>query len=48
MGAAVQALLFGFLKDRFGWVSIFVIIGVLYVLLLILTLIARRLKTKNI
>ena len=48
MGAAVQALLFGFVKDTFGWPSIFVIIGLLYVILLILTLIARKMKTKNI
>ena len=48
MGAAVQALLFGFVKDAFGWLSIFVIIGVLYIVLLVLTLIARKMKTKNI
>lgn len=48
MGAAVQALLFGFVKDTFGWPSIFVIIGALYVVLLILTLFARKMKTKNI
>ena len=48
MGAAVQALLFGFVKDTFGWSAIFVIIGVLYVVLLILTLFARKMKTKNI
>ena len=48
MGAAVQALLFGFVKDTFGWPSIFVIIAVLYVILLILTLLTRKMKTKNI
>ncbi len=48
MGAAVQALLFGFIKDAFGWSSIFVIIGVLYIVLLILTLFARKMKTKKI
>lgn len=48
MGAAVQALLFGFVKDTFGWPAIFVIIGVLYVILLILTLFAQKMKTKNI
>ncbi len=48
MGAAVQALLFGFVKDTFGWPAIFVIIGVLYAILLVLTLIARKMKTKNI
>ncbi|MBR5439645.1 MAG: MFS transporter [Clostridia bacterium] len=48
MGAALQASLFGFVKDNFGWESIFIIIGVLYVILLVLTLIARKMKTKNI
>ncbi len=48
MGAAVQAMLFGFVKDTFGWSAIFVIIGVLYIILLVLTLLARKIKTKNI
>lgn len=48
MGAAVQAMMFGFVKDTFGWPSIFVIIAVLYVILLVLTLLARKMKTKNI
>ena len=48
MGAAIQATLFGFVKDRFGWSSIFIIIGALYILLLILTLVARKMKTKRI
>ena len=48
MGAAVQALLFGFVKDLFGWPAIFVIIGVLYVILLVLTLFAQKMKTKKI
>ncbi len=48
MGAAVQAMMFGFVKDTFGWMSIFVIIGVLYIILLILTLLARKMKTRNI
>ena len=47
MGAAVQAVLFGFLKDKFGWTAIFVIIGVLYVIMLALTFIARKMKTRN-
>ena len=46
MGAAVQAVMFGFVKDTFGWPAIFVIIGVLYVVLLVLTLFARKMKTK--
>ena len=48
MGAAVQAVLFGFVKDLFGWSSIFVIIGVLYVILLVLTLLAQKMKTRNV
>lgn len=48
MGAAVQALLFGFVKDHFGWIAIFVIIGVLYIILLVLTMIARKMKTRRI
>jgi OPA family sugar phosphate sensor protein UhpC-like MFS transporter len=48
MGAAVQAVLFGFLKDKFGWTAIFVIIGVLYVILLALTFLARKMKTRNV
>ena len=48
MGAAVQAVMFGFVKDTFGWSSIFVIIAVLYIVLLILTLIAKNMKTKKI
>jgi sugar phosphate permease len=48
MGAAIQASMFGFVKDRFGWSSIFIIIGALYILLLALTLIARKMKTKRI
>lgn len=48
MGAAVQAAMFGFVKDTFGWPSIFIIIGALYILLLVLTLIARKMKTKRI
>lgn len=46
MGAAVQAVLFGFVKDTFGWTAIFVIIAALYVVLLILTFLARKMKTK--
>ena len=48
MGAAVQAVVFGFVKDRFGWSAIFVTIGSLYIILLVLTLIARKMKTKRI
>ncbi len=48
MGAAVQAMAFGFVKDTFGWPAVFVTIGCLYVLMLILTLLARKMKTKRI
>lgn len=48
MGAAVQAMLFGFVKDHFGWPAIFIIIGGLYVIMLVLTLLARKMKTKRI
>ncbi|MBQ3234760.1 MAG: MFS transporter [Clostridia bacterium] len=48
MGAAIQAALFGFVKNTFGWSSIFIIIGALYVIMLVLTLIARKMKTKRI
>ena len=48
MGAALQASLFGFVKDAFGWPAIFIIIGALYVVMLILTLLARKMKTKKI
>ena len=48
MGAAIQASVFGFVKDNFGWPAIFITIGCLYILLLVLTLIARNMKTKKI
>ena len=48
MGAAIQAVIFGFVKDTFGWPAVFVIIGLLYVVLLVLTLVARKMKTKNV
>ena len=48
MGAAIQSLIFGFVKDKFGWPAIFVTIGALYVILLALTLVARKIKTKRI
>ena len=48
MGAAVQAVMFGFVKDSFGWSAIFITIGCLYVILLALTLAARKMKTKRI
>lgn len=48
MGAAIQASVFGFMKDTFGWSAIFITIGSLYIIMLILTLLARKIKTKNI
>ncbi len=48
MGAAVQAMMFGFVKDKFGWPAIFIIIGALYVIMLVLTLVARKMKTKRV
>jgi sugar phosphate permease len=48
MGAAVQASVFGFVQERFGWSAIFVTIGCLYILLLALTLVARRMQLKHI
>jgi OPA family sugar phosphate sensor protein UhpC-like MFS transporter len=48
MGAAIQAVMFGFVKEKFGWAAIFIVIGALYVILLVLTLIARKMKTKRV
>lgn len=48
MGAALQASLFGFAKDHFGWPAIFITIGALYVIMLVLTLVARKMKLKHL
>lgn len=48
MGAAIQAVVFGFVKETFGWPAIFITIGCLYIILLVLTLVARRMKTVRI
>ncbi|MBE6688292.1 MAG: MFS transporter [Ruminococcaceae bacterium] len=48
MGAAIQASIFGFVKDTFGWTAVFATIGCLYIILLALTLFARKMKTKRI
>lgn len=48
MGAAVQAVCFGYVKDVFGWDAIFVTIGCLYLLMLILTLKARNMKMQKL
>ena len=48
MGAAIQATIFGFVKDTFGWSAIFITIGCLYIILLVLTLAARKMKMKRL
>ena len=48
MGAAIQASVFGFVQEKFGWGAIFVTIGCLYVVLLVLTLLARNMKMKKL
>ncbi len=48
MGAALQASIFGFVKDTFGWPAIFVTIGCLYIIMLALTLMARNMKMKKL
>ena len=48
MGAAIQASVFGFVKDTFGWSAIFITIGCLYILMLVLTLAARKMKMKKL
>lgn len=48
MGAAIQSAVFGFVQVKFGWSAIFITIGCLYVILLVLTLIARNIKLKRI
>ncbi len=44
MGAAVQASAFGYVKDHFGWPAVFITIGCLYIIMLVLTLMARKMK----
>ena len=48
MGAAIQAAVFGFVKDSFGWPAVFITIGCLYILMLALTLAARKMKTRRL
>ena len=48
MGAAIQASAFGFVKESFGWPAIFITIGALYVVLMVLTLLARKMKMKRL
>ena len=48
MGAAIQASVFGFVQVKFGWPAIFITIGALYVVLMVLTLLARKMKMKRL
>jgi len=48
MGAAIQAIIFGFVKDTFGWAAIFITIGCLYIIMLILTIVARNIKMQRL
>ena len=48
MGAAIQASVFGFVQEQFGWSAIFITIGCLYIVLLVLTLAARKMKMKRL
>lgn len=48
MGAAIQASVFGFVQEQFGWSAIFITIGCLYIVLLVLTLLARKMKMKRL
>ena len=48
MGAALQSALFGFMIDLLGWSAIFITIGVLYILMLVLTLFAKNIKMKDL
>lgn len=47
MGAAVQAAVFGFVKDIFGWNAIFITIGCLYILIFILTIVSAKIKEEK-
>lgn len=44
MGAAIQAFLFGLIKDSFGWSAIFITIGCLYIIILLLTITSNKIK----
>ena len=46
MGAAIQAFMFGIIKDVFGWSAIFITIGSLYIIIIILTILSER-ERKN-
>jgi len=44
----VQASAFGYVKDHFGWPAVFITIGCLYIIMLILTLMARQMKMRKL
>lgn len=44
MGAAIQAFVFGLVKDTFGWSAIFITIGCLYIVILTLTIVSSKIK----
>lgn len=46
MGAAIQTYLFGFMKNTFGWSAIFITIGILYIFMFILTILASKIEVK--
>jgi len=48
MGAAVQASAFGWVKDSLGWPAVFITIGCLYIVMLALTLAARKMKMEKV
>ena len=48
MGAAIQESSFGYLKNAAGWPAVFITIGSLYIVMLVLTLCARKMKMKKL
>ncbi len=48
MGAATQEATFGFITGKFGWDAGFILIGSLYIVMLVLTLAARKMKMKRL
>lgn len=47
MGAAIQAFIFGLIKDTFGWNAIFITIGCLYIVILVLTIASSKIKEES-
>ncbi len=48
MGAAIQESCFGYLKNAAGWPAVFITVGSLYIVMLVLTLLARKMKMKKL